>query len=64
MDRIPPQYNYDNSDEPWLSEFVPMTNDSSSAGSGELNSTFTTPISPVERTSWYEHTNSLTIIYF
>lgn len=54
MDRIPPQYDYDNTDEPWLSEFTPITNESSSPGSGELYSTFTTPISPIEKTSWYD----------
>lgn len=66
MDRIPPQYDYDNTDEPWLSEFMPITNESSSEGSGELYSTFTTPISPVERTSWYDYvyTNFSPIIYF
>lgn len=51
MDRIPPQYNYYNTtDEPWLSN-MSVTSESSS-GSGELYSTFTTPVSPVQR--WYD----------
>lgn len=55
MDRIPPQYDYYNTtDEPWLSDNMPITNESSS-GSGELYSTFTTPVSPVERTTRYEN---------
>lgn len=55
MDRIPPQYDYCNTaDEPWLSDNMQFTNDSSS-GSGELYSTFTTPVSPLkQQLSWYE----------
>lgn len=53
MNRIPPQYDYYNTfDEPWLSDNMPVTNESSS-GSGELYCTFTTPVSPIERHEWY-----------
>jgi len=56
MDRIPPQYDYYNkTEEPWFAETVLTTNESSS-GSSELYSTFTKPISPVERTEWYDKT--------
>ncbi|VVC37629.1 Cyclic nucleotide-binding, conserved site,Ion transport domain,RmlC-like jelly roll fold,Cyclic [Cinara cedri] len=49
MNRIPPQYDYCNTaDEPWLSDNMPFTNESSS-GSGELYSTFTTPVTPIEQ---------------
>ncbi|KAF0768300.1 cyclic nucleotide-gated cation channel beta-1 [Aphis craccivora] len=51
MDRIPPQYDYYNTtDEPWLSDNMPITNESSS-GSDELYSTFTTPVSPIEQST-------------
>lgn len=53
MDRIPPQYDYYNTiDEPWLSDNMPITNESSS-GSDELYSTFTTPVSPIEQSTRY-----------
>lgn len=59
MDRIPPQYDYYNTtDEPWLSDNVPITNESSS-GSDELYSTFTTPVSPDELAWYYEQLNLL-----
>lgn len=53
MNRIPPQYDYYNTiDEPWLSDNMPVTNESSS-GSGEIYCTFTTPVSPIEQHEWY-----------
>lgn len=62
MDRIPPQYNYYNTnDEPWLSDNMPITNESSS-GSGELYSTFTTPVSPYERSRYWMILNMKMII--
>lgn len=57
MDRIPPQYDYCNTaDEPWLSDNMPFTNESSS-GSDELYSTYTTPVSPLEEhhVPWYDN---------
>lgn len=56
MDRIPPQYDYYNkTEEPWFAEVMPTTNESS-LGSGELYSTYTTPVSPHEQTEWYDLT--------